>query len=75
MGAVNGAVTVHLDVQFCLLLCIQADDGAKVWLVPERHVRDVLWRDLRRAVFSQPSQSDSPRIQFGTQQVSLVDKS
>ncbi len=49
---VRGPVTVHLDLQCCLLTCMQTDGGGRYWLWLERR-RDVgNWHALRRALFS-----------------------
>lgn len=51
----RGPVTVHLDLQSCLLACMQAGNGGRYWLWLERR-RDVAnWHALRRALFSSGS--------------------
>lgn len=51
-ASVSGSVTVHLDLQFCLVLSLHTDAGARFWLWPERRAEVSLWRALRRAVFA-----------------------
>ncbi|WP_296444925.1 hypothetical protein [Rhodoferax sp. UBA5149] len=51
-ASVCGRVTVHLDLQFWLVLSLRMDAGARLWLWPERAADVVLWNALRRAVFS-----------------------
>ncbi len=52
-GASRGAaVTVHLDLQWCLLLALRTDNGSRSWLWLERWRDVALWNALRRAVFS-----------------------
>jgi hypothetical protein len=48
----GGLVTVHLDLQECLLLCLQSDDGRRRWLWLERRTDAINWHALRGAVFS-----------------------
>jgi hypothetical protein len=50
--SICGYVTVHLDLQFCLLLSLHSDAGARIWIWPERHAGMSQWNTLRRAVFS-----------------------
>lgn len=51
-SALSGQISVHLDLQFCLLLCLHAENGKRLWLWPERGRDAAHWNDLRRAVFS-----------------------
>lgn len=53
-GAVSvcGVLTVHLDLQSCLVLCLHLDSGASIWLWPERGAEGVRWNSLRQAIFS-----------------------
>jgi toxin CptA len=50
--SLSGAVTVHLDLQFCMVLSLQSENGSRIWLWPERRRDPVRWSALRRAVFS-----------------------
>lgn len=47
-----GTLSVHLDLQKVLLLCLQPETGAPLWLWPEQNNRPARWQDLRRAVFA-----------------------
>jgi hypothetical protein len=47
-----GLVTVHLDLQGFLLLCLHAEDGGRRWLWLERRTDAINWHALRGAVFS-----------------------
>lgn len=47
-----GVPTVHLDLQFCLVLSLRLDTGTRLWLWPERTREVALWNALRRALFS-----------------------
>lgn len=47
-----GTLTVHLDLQFAMLLSLRTDVGALLWIWPEQKNSKERWRDLRRAVFS-----------------------
>lgn len=51
-ASAGGLVTVHLDLQFCLLLSFCTDSGTRSWLWPERRAEVMRWNALRRAVFS-----------------------
>lgn len=55
-----GLVTVHLDLQFCLLLCLRTDNGTRIWLWPERSGDTTRWDALRRAVFSHGAAGQAP---------------
>jgi hypothetical protein len=48
----SGALTAHLDLQFCMALSLRTDAGTRIWLWPERWVEAVHWIGLRHAVFS-----------------------
>lgn len=48
----RGYLTVHLDFQFCLLLCLHSQREGRIWLWPQREDRVARWSDLRRAVYS-----------------------
>lgn len=50
--SVCAEVTVHLDLQFFLLLRLRTDTGSRIWLWPERRAAVTRWNALRRAVFS-----------------------
>ncbi len=47
-----GVLSIHIDVQFCLLLSLRIDRCARIWLWPERRADVTRWNALRRAVFS-----------------------
>ena len=47
-----GTLSVHLDLQKVLLLCLRPETGAPLWLWPEQNTRPARWQDLRRAVFA-----------------------
>ncbi len=49
---VAGVLAVHLDLQFCLVLCLMPPAGPRIWLWPERGSDAALWSALRRAAFS-----------------------
>ena len=51
-GVVSGKVRLHLDLQFCMLVCLRSDDGGRLWLWPERRTAPTTWLALRRAVIS-----------------------
>jgi len=50
--SVCAVLSVHLDLQFFLLLSLRTDTGSRIWLWPERRTMAVRWNALRRAVFS-----------------------
>lgn len=50
--SVCGALRVHFDLQFFLVLSLRPDRGARLWLWPQRTDEVALWNALRRAVFS-----------------------
>jgi len=68
--SVCGQVTIHLDLQFVLLLSLYTETGSRLWLWPERGVDMARWHALRRAVFSNrakgPSQESSKDAPFGS---------
>ena len=45
-------VSVHLDLQHHLLLCLRPGSGRSLWCWAERAGQPALWRSLRRAVYS-----------------------
>lgn len=47
----TGLLSVHLDLQCCLLLCLRTQNGRRYWLWPERRRDGANWNALRRAVF------------------------
>jgi hypothetical protein len=49
-----GALTVALDLQRRLLVCLRAADGSRRWFWLERCRDGARWGDLRRAVYSRP---------------------
>jgi hypothetical protein len=48
----SGYLSLHFDLQFCMLLSLRSDDGNRVWLWPERSRDPAHWNALRRAVYS-----------------------
>lgn len=48
------SVSVHLDLQHSLWLCLRCAQGPVLWLWLEQHHSPLLWADLRRAVYSRP---------------------
>lgn len=50
--SVCGHVTIHLDLQFFLLLSFYSETGSRLWLWPECGADMARWHALRRAVFS-----------------------
>ena len=54
-AVVSGALAVHLDFQFFLLLSLRTDTGARFWLWPERRADQPHWHALRCAVFARRS--------------------
>jgi len=68
--SVCGHVTIHLDLQFVLLLSLYTETGSKLWLWPERGADMARWHALRRAVFSYrakgPSQDSSTDVLSGS---------
>ena len=57
----SGALAVHIDFQFFMLLSLRPPTGSRIWLWPERNANLPLWNALRRAVFSQPKPHRSDR--------------
>lgn len=49
--SVCGSLTVHLDLQFCMLISLHQQGSTRLWFCPERRSRASLWLGLRRAVF------------------------
>lgn len=47
-----GFLTIHLDLQFCVLLCLHSERNGRIWLWPQREDRMARWLDLRRAVYA-----------------------
>lgn len=47
-----GQVRLHLDLQFCILLCLHSDDAERLWLWTERRTAPAAWLALRRALVS-----------------------
>jgi len=45
-------VSVHLDLQHHLMLCLRPGAGRPLWCWAERASKPALWRGLRRAVYS-----------------------
>jgi hypothetical protein len=57
-----GEVTVHLDLQWCLLLCLRAENRWRRWIWLERGGEPTRWNALRRAVFSAGAASPAPEV-------------
>lgn len=59
-------LSVHLDLQLGLLLCLDSGIGPRSWLWAERRMSKLQWNDLRRAVFAKHSsmrmQGEYPEI-------------
>ena len=49
---VSGILSVHLDLQFFLLVSLRTGSGPRLWLWPEQRFDAMRWKDLRRAVFA-----------------------
>lgn len=58
--ALRGWVTVHLDLQFCLLLCLRTEQGRRLWIWPERGRDAARWSALRRAAFFHGAAGQAP---------------
>lgn len=64
---ITGVLGVALDLQQHMLLRLQADRGAAVWLCAERSAFPARWLDLRRAVYSRAS-TDAPTAGISRQE-------
>ena len=53
--SVSGVLTVHFDLQFCLILSLRQVNGVRIWLWIERRADVTRWDALRRAVFAHVS--------------------
>jgi hypothetical protein len=53
--SIGGALSVVLDLQFCMVLCLRTAGGERFWLWPQRQMDPTRWDALRRAVFSRGS--------------------
>ena len=51
-GSVRGALTLHLDLQRCMAVCLTPLAGKAQWIWLERGCAAAHWLDLRRAVYS-----------------------
>ena len=60
--SVGGVLTVHLDLQFFLLLSLRLDAGSRIWFWPERGAELTAWNALRRAVFSRAAPIHAPDL-------------
>lgn len=49
---ISGKVTMHFDLQFCMLLSLRSEGGHRIWFWPERSRDPGHWNALRRAVYS-----------------------
>lgn len=58
-GVVSGEVRLHLDLQFCLLICLRSEEGSRLWLWPEHRTAPAVWLALRRAVMSSATERAS----------------
>jgi toxin CptA len=61
-GAVDHVVSVALDGQAVMLLCVENPARTRLWLWAERRVCPERWLDLRRAVYSPQRDSSSQAI-------------
>lgn len=66
-----GVVTVHLDLQFFLLLSLRTDTGVRLWLWPERRAEVTRWNALRRAVFSRRGAAQAQTVNAEADLVSV----
>lgn len=66
--AESGVLSVHLDLQFCLVLSLRTDTGARIWFWPERRVDLAHWNDLRRAVFVRSGTGNAQDASIDAQQ-------
>ena len=48
----GGVVSIHLDLQAWLVLCLRSEEGGRKWLWLERRADPINWHALRGAVFS-----------------------
>jgi len=55
-----GPLTVHVDLQWCLLLCLRADKGKREWLWLVRNGDRAPWNALRRALFAGGASGQAP---------------
>jgi hypothetical protein len=60
-----GVLTVHLDLQWCLLLCLHSENGRRDWLWVERWRDLASWNALRRAVFAAGTSGEASRVGVG----------
>lgn len=67
-ASVGGSLSVHLDLQFFLLVSLRTTSGARIWLWPEHRSDVTRWKDLRRAAFAY-SGAVSSHINDGRSQV------
>ncbi|MDP2768276.1 MAG: hypothetical protein Q8O81_00390 [Giesbergeria sp.] len=54
-GSVRGTLTIHLDLQRRMAVCLVPLVGVTQWLWLERGSAAAHWLDLRRAVYSRPA--------------------
>lgn len=55
----SGPLSVHLDWQAGMLLCLHPPQGVRQWLWVERRHAPQRWDALRRAVYSRPSAAEA----------------
>ena len=60
-------VSVHIDLQHHLLLCLRPDAGRSLWCWAERASQPALWRNLRRAVYSPARPQDETNSALGSE--------
>ncbi len=48
----SGTLTVHLDLQFVLLVSLRPNSATRIWLWPERSAQPGRWNALRQGIFS-----------------------
>jgi len=61
-GASEHSLSVVADFQQCLLLRLENQAGASLWLWVEKNVTPERWLDLRRAVYSPHKSKVSPPV-------------
>jgi hypothetical protein len=60
----DGVLTTHLDLQWCLLICLHGEGRRRHWLWLENWRDPAAWTALRRAVFSTSNAHQAPQAGF-----------
>lgn len=60
-------VSVHLDLQQHMLLCLRPESGRSLWCWADRASKPALWRSLRRAVYSPARPQNEPNSALGSE--------